>query len=179
MSIAKGLKGSLQSAFTGMANSLTRAFSPITYIFKGLEGFMGALEPLADLAETIGEILGTSLNPIVREIIGAITPFLPILVGLAQFLGPILLFLFEIFNPLGRLISIFNLIMQFVPPDIAGWITNLPTLIGQGLSQLGEIIGNFFTVTLPGLIKDALLSIGGAWNEWTKGGFDRNMDTPW
>jgi len=178
MSISKGLKGSMESAFTGMANQIQRAFSPLTYFFKAIEGFMTALEPLADLAETIGVILGQSIAPIVQEIVGFITPFLPVLIALSQFLSPILLFFFKLLNPLGKIISLIELISDFTGIDI---MAELPNMITNVLNDLGRIVAEFFTVTIPNfimsMIRDIGTSIANAWESIgtaiTGGGADK------
>lgn len=182
MSLVRSLGNSMGIAFQGMAQSILKAFSPVTYMMKGLEALLSPFEAFGDLAESIGSILSIALVPIVQEIVGFITPMLPILVGIAQFLAPILLFLFEVLTPLGKIISLFNLIMQFVPPDVATFITDLPNQIGSALSNLGGIIANFFTVTLPNYIYQFIQNIGAAiggwWNDLgtkvTGGGADKS-----
>jgi phage-related protein len=168
----------MESAFTGMANQIQRAFSPLTYFFKAVEGFMTTLEPLADLAETIGTILGQSISPIVQEIVGFITPFLPVLVALSQILQPILLFFFNLLSPLGKIITFIDILSDLTGFDI---LTEIPNLLTNVFSDVALIVSNFFTVTIPGFFRDMIISIGTSisnmWNDLgtrlTGGGADK------
>jgi len=171
--------GSVMSVFQGMAMQIVKAFSPITYFAQAMGGFMEVFEPLGELAESIGQILGQSLSPIINEIVGFITPFLPILIAVSQILQPILLFFFHLLNPLGKIIALMDIISNITGFDI---MTELPNIITNALTSVAGIVGTFFSETLPnfilGLIQNIGNAIAGFWNDLgtriTGGGADKS-----
>jgi hypothetical protein len=177
--ITAGLAKSITPIFQGMAQSIVKAFSPVTYIMQGFSAFMEPFSVFGDLAEAIGSSLSLMLLPIIQEIVGFITPFIPILQALAMLLAPILLFFFNLVNPLGKIISLISLISDWTGFDIMG---QLPNILTNALGSITGLVSQIFLEIIPTAIRNLIEMIGqlimGAWNDigtrLTGGGADKS-----
>lgn len=180
-----GIGGAMMGAVAGLGAMIPQmmALAIVTQPLRAfLEGIMSPFEVISELFGAFGEVLGTAFIPVIVEIVNAVVPFLPIVAGLAQILAPLILLAFKFLTPLGLLMTIFQVLAQFVPPDIAkmftdmpqtiangmsgvgaaimGWVNGLPAVIAGGLVTVGNSIGYWFTVTLPNFFTDGVRQIG-------------------
>jgi hypothetical protein len=150
--------GGMLGGIGGLGRGIASSMSPMVNQFKAmgpqmlamsiilapiqafLEGILTPLEPLSELAGAFGEILGTALVPLVNMLMTFLTPFIPILTGIANLIAPLLPILFMILTPFGQVVALFKIMEAFMPPDVGAWFANLPTVIGDALSGAGSWI---------------------------------------
>lgn len=131
--IGKGIVSAFAGGFSILAPqllALTLIMKPISAL---LEGILGPLDPIIELAGAIGQILGMLLVPIVSKIMSTLMPLLPILINVVKMFFPII---DAILLPLSLMAFGINLIA----PYLNGIIYSISWLVGQIANIVNNII---------------------------------------
>lgn len=171
------LSGSFIAITASLAKAPFAVFEGLTDAFGGIisiaEKFVGALNPAIveqlqlafdDLYAVIGRLfvpIMAALVPIVRMFADAMVPVVNALIPTFNLLAD------AIMNIAGPVIGILSGLLMALAPQfemLAGWLSSLATVIGQGLFQYIDAIVPLFSALLDavGILMPSILNLVGA-----------------